>query len=57
MLNKIKEVLEMEGMTMLQKTRLAVTQLLNSPNAVRTILILSALAIAAITGAAPNDLN
>jgi hypothetical protein len=32
-------------------------QLLNNPNAARTVLILSVLAIAAITGAAPNDMH
>lgn len=42
---------------MFHKVKFSAAQLLNNPNAVRMVLILSMLAIAAITGAAPHDLH
>ncbi len=40
---------------MLQRSKLAVGQLLSNPNKVRAILILSTLLIAALAGGAPSD--
>jgi hypothetical protein len=42
---------------MLHRTKLTVAQLFNNPNGIRTILVLSALAIAVLTGAAPHGMD
>jgi hypothetical protein len=42
---------------MLHKIKVSATHLFNNPNAVRTVLVLSALAVAILTGAAPHDVR
>ena len=42
---------------MFQKVQLMATQLFSDPNKARVVLILSALAVAALVGGAPSDMN
>ena len=42
---------------MFQKAKLTATQMLNNQGALRVVLILSALAVAALVGGAPSDMN